>query len=72
MRFMILVKATQASEAGVMPSQEQFAEMGRYDEALGKAGILLAADGLHPSSGGVRVRFLGTERGRRRAVCQSR
>ena len=62
MRFMILVKATKDSEAGVMPSEEQFAEMGRYNEALAKAGILLAADGLHPSSDGVRVRFSGTER----------
>lgn len=62
MRFMILVKATKDSEAGVMPSKEQFAEMGRYNEALAKAGILLAADGLHPSSDGVRVRFSGKER----------
>ena len=62
MRFMILVKATQASEAGVMPSEAQFAEMGRFNEALVKAGIVLAAEGLHPSSKGVRVRFSGTER----------
>ncbi|MDT3707804.1 MAG: YciI family protein [Thiobacillus sp.] len=62
MRFMILVKATTASEAGVMPSTEQFAEMGRYNEELAKEGILLAAEGLHPSSKGVRVRFSGTER----------
>lgn len=62
MRFMILVKATKDSEAGVMPSTELFAEMGRYNEELVKAGILLAADGLHPSSEGVRVRFSGTER----------
>ena len=62
MRFMILVKATQASEAGVMPSETQFAEMGRFNEALVKAGIVLAAEGLHPSSNGVRVRFSGTER----------
>lgn len=62
MKFMILVKATQDSEAGVMPSTALFAEMGRYNEELVKAGILLAADGLHPSSKGVRVRFSGTER----------
>lgn len=62
MRFMVLVKATQASEAGVMPSKEQFAEMGRFNEELVKAGIVLAAEGLHPSSEGVRVRFSGAER----------
>lgn len=62
MRFMILVKATKGSEAGVMPSAELFAEMGRYNEELANAGILLAAEGLHPSSKGVRVRFSGTER----------
>ena len=62
MRFMILVKATQDSEAGVMPSPALFAEMGRFNEELAKAGILLAADGLHPTSDGVRVRFSGTER----------
>ena len=62
MRFMILVKASKASEAGVMPSTAQFAEMGRFNEELVKAGILLAADGLHPSSKGVRVRFSGAER----------
>src|SRR5512139_699499 len=62
MRFMILVKATKDSEAGVMPSTALFAEMGRYNEELVKAGILLAADGLHPSSEGVRVRFSGKER----------
>lgn len=62
MRFMILVKATQGSEAGVMPSKEQFAEMGRFNEELVKAGIVLAAEGLHPTSKGVRVHFSGTER----------
>ena len=62
MKFMILVKATQDSETGVMPSKELFAEMGRYNEALAKAGTLLAADGLHPTSDGVRVRFSGSER----------
>jgi hypothetical protein len=59
---MILVKATQGSEVGVMPSKAQFAEMGRFNEELVKAGIVLAAEGLHPSSKGVRVRFSGTER----------
>jgi hypothetical protein len=62
MRFMILVKATKGSEAGVMPSTELFAEMGRYNEELVKAGIMLAGEGLHPTSKGVRVRFSGTER----------
>lgn len=62
MRFMILVKATQDSEAGVMPSTELFAEMGRFNEALVKAGIMLAGEGLHPTSEGVRVRFSGKER----------
>ncbi len=62
MRFMILVKATKDSEAGVMPSQELLAAMGRYNEELVNAGIMLAAEGLHPSSRGVRVRFSGNER----------
>lgn len=62
MRFMILVKATKDSEAGVMPSTEMFAEMGRYNEELVKAGIMLAGEGLHPTSEGVRVRFSGAER----------
>ena len=62
MRFMILVKATQGSEAGIMPSEELFAEMGRYNEALVNAGIMRAGEGLHPTSKGVRVRFSGTER----------
>jgi hypothetical protein len=62
MRFMILVKATKDSEVGVMPSKELLTEMGRYNEELVKAGIMLAAEGLHPSSKGVRVRFSGTER----------
>jgi len=62
MRFMILVKATKDSEAGIMPSQELLAAMGRYNEELVNAGIMLAAEGLHPSSRGVRVRFSGTER----------
>jgi len=62
MRFMVMVKATKDSEAGVMPSQQRLAEMGRYNEELVKAGVLLAGEGLHPSSRGVRVRFCGKER----------
>jgi len=62
MRFMILVKATKDSEAGVMPNQELLAEMGKFNEALVKAGVMLAGEGLHPSSNGARVRFSGTRR----------
>jgi hypothetical protein len=62
MRFMVMVKATKDSEAGVMPSQQLLAEMGRYNEELVKAGVLLAGEGLHPSSRGVRVRFSGQQR----------
>ncbi len=62
MRFMVMVKATKESEAGVMPSEQLLAEMGRYNEELVKAGVLLAGEGLHPSSKGVRVRFSGKER----------
>ena len=62
MRFMVMVKATKDSEAGVMPSQQRLAEMGRYNEELVKAGVLLAGEGLHPSSRGVRVRFSGQQR----------
>jgi len=62
MRFMVMVKATKQSEAGVMPSEQLLAEMGRYNEELVKAGVLLAGEGLHPSSKGVRVRFAGKER----------
>ena len=57
MRFMVLVKANEDSEAGVLPSEEVLAEMGRYNEELANAGVLLAGEGLHPSSKGVRVRF---------------
>ena len=62
MRFMILVKATADSEAGVMPSERLLAEMGRYNEELVKAGVMLAGEGLNPSSKGARVRFSGTSR----------
>ena len=62
MRFMVMVKATKESEAGMMPSQELLAAMGKYNEELVKAGILLAAEGLQPSSKGARVRFSGSRR----------
>jgi hypothetical protein len=59
MRFMILMKATQDSEAGVMPSEEILAAMMKYNEELVKAGVMLAGEGLHPSSKGARVTFSG-------------
>ncbi len=59
MRFMILVKADKNSEAGVMPSQELFAAMGRFNEELVNAGVMLAGEGLHPSSKGARVKLSG-------------
>ncbi|MBU6961559.1 YciI family protein [Pseudomonas sp. CVAP len=62
MRFMIIIKASQDSEAGVMPSQELLTAMGNYNEELVKAGILLGGEGLHPSSKGTRVRFSGEKR----------
>jgi hypothetical protein len=62
MRFMILVKATKDSEAGVMPREELLTEMGKYNEELAKAGVLLAGEGLHPSSKGARVKFSGDKR----------
>jgi len=62
MRFMIMVKATEDSEAGLPPSQELLTEMGKYNEELVKAGVMLAGEGLHPSSKGARVRFSGTKR----------
>lgn len=62
MRFMVLVKAGQDSEAGVLPSKELVAEMGKYNEELVKAGVLLAAEGLHASSKGARVVFSGDKR----------
>ena len=62
MRFMVLVKADKNSEAGLMPAEQLLAEMGKYNEELVKAGVLLAAEGLQPSSKGARVRFSGTNR----------
>ena len=62
MRVMVLVKASPDSEAGVMPSEELLAQMGRFNEELVQSGVMLAGDGLHPSSGGVRVRFSGKQR----------
>ncbi|WP_392889050.1 YciI family protein [Pseudomonas migulae] len=62
MRFMIIVKASADSEAGVMPSEELLTAMGNYNEELVKAGIMLAGEGLHPSSKGARVRFSGDKR----------
>lgn len=57
MRFMVIVKANEDSEAGVLPSEKLLTEMGRFNEELASAGVLLAGEGLHPSSKGVRVRF---------------
>ena len=62
MRFMILVKASDESEAGVLPTADELAEMGRYNEELVRAGVMLAGEGLHPTSNGVRVRFSGSGR----------
>jgi hypothetical protein len=62
MRFMILVKADKNSEAGVLPDQKLLTEMGKYNEELVKAGVLLAGEGLHPSSKGARVKFSGSQR----------
>ena len=62
MRFMIIVKATKDSEAGVMPSEELLAAMGKYNEELANAGVMVAGEGLHPSSKGARVRFSGDQR----------
>ena len=59
MRFMIVMKSNKESEAGIMPSQALLEEMGKYNEELVKAGVMLAADGLHASSKGARVRFSG-------------
>ena len=62
MRFMVLVKANKDSEAGVLPDKKVLTEMGKFNEELVKAGVLLAAEGLHPSSKGARVRFSGGKR----------
>ena len=62
MRFIVMVRANKESEAGVMPSEQMLAEMGRYNEELVRAGVLLGAEGLHPSSKGARVKFSGTKR----------
>ena len=62
MRFMILVKADKNSEAGTLPDEKLLAEMGAFNEELGKAGVLLAGEGLQPSSKGARVRFSGSKR----------
>ena len=62
MRFMILVKANKDSEAGVMPSEKMLTEMGQFNDELVKAGVLLAGEGLHPSSKGARIKFSGEKR----------
>ena len=62
MRFFVMVKATKESEAGVMPSQKLLEDMGRFNDELVKAGVMLAGEGLHPSSRGSRVRFVGDKR----------
>ena len=62
MRFMVMVKATKSSEAGELPDQKLLADMGKYNEELVKAGIMLAGEGLQPSSKGARVRFSGNKR----------
>ena len=62
MRVMVIVKANEDSEDGIMPTQKMLAEMGKYNEELVKAGIMLEGDGLHPSSKGKRIKFSGTKR----------
>ena len=62
MRFMIMVKATRDSEAGVLPDQKLLADMGKFNEELVKAGVMLAGEGLQPSSKGARVKFSGDKR----------
>jgi hypothetical protein len=62
MRVIVLVKADKDSEAGVMPSEQLLTDMGKYNEELVKAGVMLAGEGLHPSSKGARVRFAGDKR----------
>ena len=62
MRFMLIVKATKESEAGILPSEKELAEMGKFNEELVKAGLMLAGEGLQPSSKGARIRFSGKKR----------
>jgi len=62
MRFMVLVKASKESEAGVLPSQEMLAEMGKYNEELVKSGVILAGEGLQPSAKGARIQYSGSTR----------
>ena len=62
MRFMVMVKATKDSEAGIMPSQKLLTDMGNFNQELVKAGVMLAGEGLHPSSKGARIRFNGSKR----------
>jgi hypothetical protein len=62
MKFMVMVKATRDSENGVMPNEQMLTEMGKFNEELVKAGVMLAGEGLHPSSKGARVRFSGKNR----------
>src|SRR5438270_8140156 len=62
MRFLVMVKANADSEAGIMPSQEMLSEMTRFNEELVNAGVMLAGEGLHPSSRGARVKFSGNKR----------
>ena len=62
MRFMVMVKATDQSEAGVMPNEKLLADMGKFNEELVKAGVMLAGEGLQPSSKGARVKFSGSRR----------
>jgi hypothetical protein len=62
MRFMVIVKADKDSEAGVLPDEKMLSEMTKYNEELAKAGVMLAGEGLHPSSAGARVRFSGDKR----------
>ena len=62
MRFMVLIKANKDTEAGVMPSEQLLTEMGKYNEELVKAGVMLDGEGLHPSSKGARIKFSGAKR----------
>ena len=61
MRFMVIVKASKDSEAGVMPSTELLTAMGKFNEAMAKAGVMLAGEGLHPSSNGTRIKYSGSD-----------